>query len=164
MQIEQQRIEQQRQEIPMDKASTKRIICPDCEGGEDGRLNRRELLRSAATATAATIAGGLGIFPMPKATAQPNPKSAAETLIKTLYGSLTDTQKKEVCFPWDYKDTRGLLRTHVSNNWQITRPQIRSDFYPKEQQILLHDIFKGIVNPDWYARFLKQQRDDTGGA
>src|SRR5262249_35491869 len=36
-------------------------------------------------------------------------------------------------------------------------------FYTKEQQIIIHDIFRGIINPEWYARFLKQLRDDTGG-
>ena len=77
---------------------------------------------------------------------------------------LTDEQKKVICFDWDYKDeTRGLLRTHVSNNWQITKPHILSDFYTKKQQDVIHDIFKGIINPDWYTKFLKQLKDDTGG-
>ena len=51
----------------------------------------------------------------------------------------------------------------MSNNWQITKPHIRSDFYTKKQQDLIHDIFKGIINPEWYAKFLKQLKDDTGG-
>jgi hypothetical protein len=77
---------------------------------------------------------------------------------------MTDEQKKQVCFDWDYKHPRrGLLRTHVSNNWQITQPHIRGDFYTQKQQLLIHDIFKGIINPEWYARFLKQLKDDTGG-
>src|SRR5262249_7747910 len=65
---------------------------------------------------------------------------------------------------WDYKDPkRGLLRTHVSNNWQITPYHVRGDFYTPKQQIIIHDIFRGIVNPEWYAKFVKQLRDDTGG-
>ena len=44
--------------------------------------------------------------------AAPTPKSAAETAVKRLYEMLTDAQKKEVCFDWDYKDPRrGLLLT-----------------------------------------------------
>ena len=58
----------------------------------------------------------------------------------------------------------GLLRTHVSNNWQITKPNILSDFYTKKQQDVIHDVWKGIINPEWYDRFLKQLKDDTGGA
>ena len=56
-----------------------------------------------------------------------------------------------------------MLRTHVSNNWHITKPPSRSEFYTKEQQDIIHDIFKGIINPEWYAKFLKQLKDDTGG-
>jgi hypothetical protein len=69
-----------------------------------------------------------------------------------------------MCFDWDYQDKRrGLLRTFVSNNWQITPQHIKSDFYTKKQQQIIHDVFKGIINPDWYAKILKQLKDDTGG-
>jgi hypothetical protein len=97
-------------------------------------------------------------------TAAPSVKSAAETAVKGLYDTLTDKQRKEICFDWDHKDPeRGLLRTFVSNNWQITKPTIRSDYYTKEQQAIIHDIFKGMINPEWYAKFLKQLKDDTEG-
>src|SRR5262249_1899456 len=98
------------------------------------------------------------------AQAAPKPTSAAETAVKGLYDALTPEQKTKVCFEWDHMDNkRGLLRTHVSNNWQITPYQIRSEFYTKKQQHIIHDIFKGIINPEWYAKFLKQLKDDTGG-
>ena len=45
----------------------------------------------------------------------------AETLVKSLYDTLSDKQKKEVCFAWDHMDKRHrLLRTRTSNNWRIT--------------------------------------------
>lgn len=88
----------------------------------------------------------------------------AETAVKGLFESLTPEQKKEMCFEWDHQDkTRGLLRTFVSNNWQITKHHIRSPFYNKKQQDIIHDVFKGLVNPEWYSKFLKQLKDDTGG-
>jgi hypothetical protein len=135
--------------------------CPDCDGG----LDRRDFLRTmGVTAAAAAATGGLTVWATPRASAAPTPSSAAETAAKELYETLTDEQKKQIAFPWDYKDKdRGLLRTHVSNNWQITKPHIRSDFYTKKQQALIHDVFKGVINPEWYARFLKQLKDDTGG-
>jgi hypothetical protein len=136
--------------------------CPDCEASEVN-LDRRDFLRTVGvTAAASTV--GLPLFATAKEAAVPSKSSTAETAVKALYDTLTDEQKKVVCFDWDYVDTgRGLLRTRVSNNWQITKPHIRGNFYTKEQQILIHDIFRGIVNPEWYARFLKQLRDDTGG-
>jgi len=142
----------------MDK---KQRECPDCAGE---RFDRRRFLATAGAAAAAAAAGGLPLFATAKASAAATPNSPAETAVKGLYEMLTDEQKKTVCFDWDYQSKdNGLLRTHVSNNWQITKPTILSDFYTKKQQDVIHDIWKGIINPDWYAKFLKQLKDDTGG-
>src|SRR4029079_177710 len=27
----------------------------------------------------------------------------------------------------------------------------------------IHDVFKGIINPEWYTKFMKQLKEDTGG-
>jgi hypothetical protein len=140
---------------------TKKKVCPDCEANEES-LDRRDFLRGVGV-TAAVSAAGLPLFATPKVHAASSKSSPAETAVKALYDTLSDEQKKKICFDWDYKRGSGLLRTHVSNNWQITEPHIRSPFYTKEQQGIIHDIFRGIVNPEWYARFLKQLKDDTGG-
>jgi hypothetical protein len=141
----------------------KKIVCPDCEAA-DGGLDRREFLRTVGVTAAATTTTGLTVWATPKVTAAPTPSSAAETAVKGLYDSLTDEQRKAICFDWDYQDkARGLLRTHVSNNWQITPHHIRGDFYTQKQQMIIHDIFKGMINPDWYGKVLKQLKDDTGG-
>lgn len=119
---------------------------------------RRQFLQSAA-ATAA-----LPLFAVPKLVAAPTKKSAAETAVKALYDTLTPEQKKAVCFAWDHVDEkRGLLRTRVANNWNITPHMVKSEFFTKEQQGIVGDIFKGLVNPEWHARFLKQMKDDSGG-
>jgi hypothetical protein len=139
----------------------KQKICPDCEASD---LDRRDFLRTVGVTAAAVSTAGLPLFATARAVAAPSKSSPAETAVKALYDALTDEQKKKVCFDWDYKEEEnGLLRTHVSNNWQITEPHIRSNFYTKQQQTIIHDIFRGIINPEWYARFLKQLRDDTGG-
>jgi hypothetical protein len=92
------------------------------------------------------------------------PATTSESLVKALFASLKPEQKREICFPWDHVDkVRGLLRTRVENNWRITKPIIKSDFYTSEQQALIRDIFEGMTNPDWHARFDKQLRDDVGG-
>jgi hypothetical protein len=136
--------------------------CPDCDN-PDLAVSRRQFLR--VSAAAALAAGGAPLFATPKASAAPTKSSAAETAVKALYDSLTETQKKEICFPWDYQDPkRGLLRTFVANNWQVTKPTITgSDFYTKKQQGIVHDIFRGLINPEWYDRFMKQLKDDNDG-
>jgi hypothetical protein len=142
--------------------SKKRIVCPDCDAPDQGELDRRDFLRvGALSAVAATT--GVTLWAQPRASAAPTASSPAETAVKALYDKLTDKQRQEVCFPWDHQSDRGLLRTHVSNNWQITKPHINSDWYTKEQQAIVRDIFKGIFNPEWIARIDKQLKDDTEG-
>ncbi len=142
----------------------KKIVCPDCDEANDASLDRRDFMRTLGTTAAAGAAAGPLLFAVPRVKAAPSPRSAAETAVKGLYDTLTDEQKKVICFDWDYQDRRrGLLRTFVSNNWQITPKHIKSDFYTKKQQDIIHDIFKGIINPEWYKKFLKQLSDDTGG-
>ncbi len=150
------------------EAARKTRVCPDCgEAVErvqnEPGVDRREFLKGV-TVAAATAAGGT-LFAVPRASAAaPTANSAAETAVKALYGTLTDLQKSQVCFSWDYKDPkRGLLRTHVSNNWHITEQAIDSDFYTKKQKMLIHDVFKGVFNPEWVPRIEKQLKDDTGG-
>lgn len=140
----------------------KKVICPDCGDAVEtpSALDRRGFLQTVAAAAAA---GALPLWAEPRVTAAPTPDCAAEKLVKTLYEKLSDEQKKVVCFDWDYKDRRGLLRTYVSNNWQITKPTIDGSFYTQEQKDLIFEIFKGIFNPEWHARLRKQLRDDSGG-
>jgi hypothetical protein len=136
-------------------------ICPDCQA--DG-LDRRGFLRTITSAATTAAVGGSALWSLPRAIAAPSPKSAAETAVKSFYDTLTDAQKKTICFEWDYKHPeRGLLRTHVSNFWQITKPMLTSNFYTKDQQAILFDVFKGMFNPDWHEKFIKQLKDDHGG-
>ncbi len=141
----------------------KQPACPDCEEGFN--LDRRDFLRSTVVGVGAAAAGlTVPLFGTPRIAAAPTRKSPAETAVKELYETLTDKQKKEMCFAWDYMDkTRGLLRTHVSNNWQITKPHIVSDFYTKKQVDLIRNVWEGVINPEWKPKFLKQLKDDTNG-
>jgi hypothetical protein len=147
----------------MDHATEKTIVCPDCDAPDHLWVSRRGFLKSVGATAVAAAAGGVGLFAVPKAQAVPSPKSAAETAVKALYDTLSEAQKKAICFDWDHTDNRGLLRTHVSNNWHITPQTIDSDFYTKDQKALAFDVFKGIFNPEWHERILKQLKDDNGG-
>jgi len=123
---------------------------------------RRDFLKQAgvmALATSATAA-----LQTSSLLAVDAPKTTPESLVTVLYESMTDKQKKEVCFDWNFVEKkRGLLRTRLENNWKITKPSIKSSFYTKEQQHLAHQIFRGMTHPDWYSRFDQQLKDDVGG-
>jgi hypothetical protein len=136
--------------------------CPDCEATTKAPIfSRRDFLRTASAGTMAAIAGGGFSSARPAYAADAQPP---ETVVKRLYDSLSEDQKRAVCFDWEYHDPqRGLLRTRISNNWHITKPTINSEFYTAEQRRLIRDIFEGIVQPEWHAKFDKQLQDDAGG-
>lgn len=95
-------------------------VCPDCEAA-DGSLDRRDFLRSVGvTAAASTV--GLPLFATARAVAASSKSSSAETAVKALYDTLTEEQRKVVCFDWDYVDpSRGLMQTRVSKHWPTGR-------------------------------------------
>jgi hypothetical protein len=123
-------------------------------------VSRRHFLRIAGAGAAMAAGHGLA-----RARAgQAAPSKTPETLVKRLYDSFSDAQRRRVSFEWDYVDPRrGLLRTRVANNWRITEPAINGDFYTLDQQHLIREIFEGIIQPDWHARIDKQLQDDNGG-
>ena len=139
--------------------------CPDCGTPE---LNRRHFLKSSAVAAAAL--GGVSALPnwavakdAPAATST-SAKSTPESLVKVLYETFTPKQKEDLCFEWDHQDKkRGLLRTFVANNWQITQHSLNDEYFTKDQRKIVREIFQGIINPDWVKRIDKQLEDDAGG-
>ena len=90
-------------------------------------------------------------------------KDKSESLVKKLYDSLDEKQRKAIAFSWDYENHNGLLRKHISNNWLITKPLIRSSFFTKDQQAIMRGIWEGLLNPDWVERFDLQLKHDMGG-
>lgn len=137
-----------------------REACPDCHSSEIDHFTRRQFVKAVGvTAAAASLpaVAAAGVKDKPK----------PETLVKKLYDSLDSDQKKEVAFDWDHvatvKNKQVLLRSHVSNNWHITKPTIASDFFTSDQQDLIEAIFYGLYNPEWHDRIKKQLQDDAGG-
>jgi hypothetical protein len=133
-------------------APEKRLVCPDCDQG----VTRREFVKTVGGV--AVAAGALPLFATPRrAAAAPTLKSSAETAAQHLYHSLTDEQKKVVCFPFDHE-----LRHRINANWAITEPTIE-DFFTTEQQALIDQVFRGVTSGDGYERFQKQMEEDYGG-
>lgn len=113
-------------------------------------MSRRTFLKTTATGLAAAT-----VTPLPL-TARPSPKSASETLATTLYKGLTEEQRKAVCFPFNHP-----LRSKVDNNWHITDKKI-SEFFNKDQQEMIRQIFLGLHSPE-YAQTVYDQVEHDGG-
>lgn len=132
----------------------------DGERRSGGSLNRRDFVKAAGGLAVGTAVLGQGRVSAAEGEKKP------ESLVETLYRSLNEKQKSSICFPWDYQDKRGLLRTHVSNNWSITDREtmaVGGPFFTKDQQEIIEAIFYGLYNPEWHDRLRKQLLDDAGG-
>lgn len=138
--------------------------CPECDLPPVQALNRRQFVQATSVAAVAAAASGLvlpaGAVRAAESATQP------EQLVQQLYQSLSADQRAKMCFAWDHQDDRGLLRTHVSNNWSITDPKtmnVGGDFYTADQRDMIEAIFLGLYHPDWHDKIRQQLHDDAGG-
>src|SRR5439155_1003101 len=86
------------------KKSAFPFVC-DCES----TINRREFLKTAALGS---VAAAAAVGSVPRLFAEKATASQPETLVATLYKSLSEEQRKGVCFAFDHP-----LRQKVDNNW-----------------------------------------------
>ncbi|MHB8521834.1 MAG: DUF3500 domain-containing protein [Limisphaerales bacterium] len=124
-----------------------------CSCGEE--ISRRNFLKTTAAGVAVAATGSL-----PLLTASAGPAAArspqSETLVATLYKSLTEEQRKVVAFPFDHP-----LRSKVDNNWQITDKTI-AEFFTPDQRAMIREIFLGLHNPEYAGRVMQQVEHDGG--
>jgi hypothetical protein len=109
-------------------------------------MDRRRFLKTAALGTVAAAAALPARLP-----------DSSETLVSTLYHSLSPEQKDKVVFSFD-----NPLRSKVDNNWHIV-PQKIGQFFTPEQQAMIEEIFRGLHNPDFVDKVLAHMKDDDHG-
>lgn len=126
----------------------KKRVCPECRVEVVGR---RDFMKTAAGAAVAASLANVSV--LRAATGDETP----EQLVKALYKSLTDAQKKEVALP--FNDQR---RINVKNNWTVVKPTV-TKFFTADQQQLIKDIAKGLASEEGHEKFLKVIKVDTGG-
>ncbi len=124
--------------------------CTDCE-----TVDRRDFIKVIGGIAAAA---GSSMWSLPGAYAAPSSSSAAETIVGRFYNSLSDEQKKTICF-----SINDPLRQKINANWHITKPIVGSDFYNAEQKKQIEEIVRNVTSPDGYARLQKQMEFDSGG-
>jgi hypothetical protein len=129
----------------------RRIECSDCDG-----VSRRDFMRTTVGAAAAVA--GLGAFTAvsPAARAAGTSAAASETLVAQLYKTLKAEQRKAICFPFEHP-----LRSEVDNNWFIVKDKRVKDFYDREQQALIRDIFMSMHSEEYAPRVLAQVEHDN---
>lgn len=119
-------------------------------------LNRRSFVTQASGVAALAALGSSSL--QAAIFAGPSPSSAAETAVTEFYKSLSDQQKAKICFGFNHK-----LRNRINANWNITDPEIGSDFYTDRQRTLINQVVKGLTSEDGYSTVIHQMNDDAGG-
>ena len=114
-------------------------------------LNRRSFVRVLGSATAAASVAGV-------ATAAPTANSPAETTVRELYASLSESQRSAICL--DFNDP---LRSKIGANWHVTPQKIGDDFYSDAQRELIRNVIRGVTTDEGYERFDKQMTSDHDG-
>lgn len=115
-------------------------------------INRRVFLQQTALTAAAFAAPGATSLIEAAATQEP------ETLVKTLYDSLNEPQKKALVFPFD-----DPLRSKIANNWHITDQRIGS-FLNADQNAMVREIFLQLHSEEYRDKVLAQVEHDSGRA
>lgn len=112
-------------------------------------IARRDFLRQ-------TLCSGAALAGLPLLGAESSP--SAETLVKTLFDTLTEEQKKALVFPFDH-----ALRTKISNNWHITDQRIGS-FLTPDQNAMVLEIFRKAHSEEYADTVVAQVEHDSGRA
>src|SRR5947207_4656227 len=123
-------------------------------------INRRAFLKTTVGGVAEAATGCVSVSREERVqkTAQAAAKPQSETLVSTLYKSLSEEQKKAVVFPFD-----DPLRSKVDNNWHIVDKKI-SEFFTKDQQEMIRQIFLGLHSPEYAEKVMQQVIHDSGEA
>lgn len=117
-----------------------------------GTNSRRRFLQ----ATSATLAG-LALMPRGVFAGTASPRDA-ETVIGELYNSLSETQRKTICFA-----VNDPVRTRVNANWHVTKPLIGSDFYSDKQKAMIDEIVRNVTSEEGHKKLMQQLDEDDGG-
>jgi len=126
---------------------SKSPIFPGCDC--DQAIPRRTFLKTTLAAAALAAGGGIPLIGAVQQKDQP------ETLVTTLYKSLTEEQRKAIVFPFDHP-----LRSKVDNNWNITEQTI-GKFLNTDQQAMVREIFLKLHSEEYADRVVKQVEHDA---
>jgi hypothetical protein len=121
-------------------------------------ISRRDLLRTAGSAALGVVlAETMPLSALASPLTGPSKIQQPESLVKTLYESLTPKQHEAICMPWEHP-----LRSKVQANWAIVQPTV-ADHFTADQQEMIRGILHGLTTEEWYPKILSQMQTDSGG-
>lgn len=139
------------------------LSCPECEQAPETRsmLGRRDFFRTVGAQAATIAAAGSILRSASAAPASPSPKPA-EGLIRELFATFDEGQKKTLCLPWDHGT--GNMPTRLGMYNAPINKKIIGVEYTKPQVELLNRIFRSICNgEEGYNRMSRNGKFDNSG-
>lgn len=121
----------------------------------DSTMDRRRFLKSTTSTLGVAAASSIPILNGSTNTAGGQTQQTSETLVGTLYRSLNEEQKRQICFPFDHP-----LRSKVVNNWFITKARVGEDF-TADHQAMIREIFMGIHSEEYAEEIFEQVAWDS---
>lgn len=128
-------------------SSTPQRNCPECAtpAAASVGVDRREFIRAVSGSLAAVTVGST-LLPARRVRAQGTEKPA-ETLVRELYSTLSDEQKKSLVFAWDHGGDKGTPTRLQTFNSPILGKRIAQE-YTKPQQDLIRATLRAILSGD----------------
>ena len=122
-------------------------------------LSRRKFLKTSSVAAAsAMLPFAAGTHPLAAEAVVETPQlPKSETLVKTLYSSLSEKQRRTICFPFDHN-----LRHEIENNWFIVRRSRIGKSFTADQQAMIREIFINMHSEEYAEQVMKQVEEDNG--
>ena len=138
--------------------------CPDCHSPATSTaagLDRRKFLRASTAAWVAAAATSSfpwasGLVPAASADNAKPVTPDSETLVTTLFHSLSEEQRNLFCLPFEHP-----RRQDINNAWYITKARVAKDL-TRDQQQMVREIFLGLHHPEYAQRVLQATEHDAG--
>ena len=121
----------------------------------DSTMDRRRFLKTTTSTLGLAASTSIPLIGDSPNAAGAGDQLVSETLVATLYRSLNEEQKKQICFPFDHP-----LRSKVVNNWFITKARVGEDF-TADQQAMIREIFMGIHSEEYADQIFEQVAWDS---
>ncbi|MBT5925167.1 MAG: DUF3500 domain-containing protein [Verrucomicrobia bacterium] len=118
-------------------------------------MDRRNFLKSTTCSLGMAASASIPLLNSSANAAVVSKQPTSETLVATLFRSLSEIQRKQICFPFDHP-----LRSKVVNNWFITKARVGEDF-TADQQAMIREIFMGIHSEEYANQIFEQVAWDS---
>lgn len=141
--------------------------CPECDelSLPNAGVDRRRFFSVLGAGVAAGIAARQLTLPSRTVAAEPaTTAKPAESLIKELFSTISDAQRKTVALPYEHGAGKGKLATRLGMYNSAVQNHKIGEYYSKAQQDLIHRIVKSLSSgEDGYHRISREGTWDASG-